>query len=131
MEQRVSFAELLRRHREAAGLSQEALAERAGLTAKAIGALERGERQYPYPQTPRLPADALELSDARRNDFIAAVPRRGRPAESRTPDAETQPLPPPAETPPPPPRLPGALTALIGRNEETGVGLRLLARPDV
>ena len=54
MEPRISFAELLRRHREAAGLSQEALAERAGLTAKAIGALERGERQYPYPQTLRM-----------------------------------------------------------------------------
>ncbi|MFN8514737.1 MAG: helix-turn-helix domain-containing protein [Thermomicrobiales bacterium] len=131
MEQRVSFAELLRRHREAAGLSQEALAERAGLTAKAIGALERGERQYPYPQTLRLLADALELNEARRADFIAAVPRRGRTAESRAPEAETPPPSPPTEAPPQPLRLPGALTALIGRNEETGVALRLLARPDV
>ena len=38
------FGGQLRRHREAAGLSQEELAERAALTAKAISALERGER---------------------------------------------------------------------------------------
>ena len=39
------FGRQLRRHREAAGLSQEELAERAALTAKAISARERGERQ--------------------------------------------------------------------------------------
>jgi len=43
-----SFGEQLRRHREAAGLTQEELAERASLTAKGISALERGERQRPY-----------------------------------------------------------------------------------
>ena len=36
------FGGQLRRHREAAGLSQEELAERAALTAKAISALETG-----------------------------------------------------------------------------------------
>ena len=46
MEQPKSFAELLRGYREAAGLSQEELAERAGLTAGAVGALERGRRWY-------------------------------------------------------------------------------------
>ena len=44
-----AFGARLRRLREAAGLTQEELAERAGLAAKAISALERGERQYPYP----------------------------------------------------------------------------------
>ena len=47
------FAERLRRHREAAALSQEELAAQSGLTAKAIGALERGERRRPYPHTVR------------------------------------------------------------------------------
>ena len=42
------FGERLRRLRVAAGLSQEALAERAGLSAQAIGALETGKRR-PYP----------------------------------------------------------------------------------
>jgi len=35
------FGELLRRYREAAGLTQEELAQAAGLTAKGVGALER------------------------------------------------------------------------------------------
>ena len=43
------FGGRLRRLREAAGLSQEELAARAGLTAKAISMLERGERKRPYP----------------------------------------------------------------------------------
>ena len=42
------FGGRLRRHREAAGLSQEE-AERAGLTGKAISALEGG-RQHRYPK---------------------------------------------------------------------------------
>ena len=72
------FGGQLRRYREAAGLSQEELAERAALTAKAISALETGERQHPYPQTVRALADALNLSDADRSALIAAVPTRAR-----------------------------------------------------
>ena len=41
-DQHRTFAALLRRHREAAGLTQEALAERAGLSTRAIAYLERG-----------------------------------------------------------------------------------------
>jgi len=40
-------AELLRRFRERAALTQEELADRSGVTAKAISALERGERRRP------------------------------------------------------------------------------------
>jgi transcriptional regulator with XRE-family HTH domain len=76
------FGGQLRRHREAAGLSQEELAERAALTAKAISALERGERQRPYPQTVRALADALNLSDPDRAALIASVPNRVRPPGS-------------------------------------------------
>jgi transcriptional regulator with XRE-family HTH domain len=67
------FGAQLRRHRESAGLSQEELAERAGLTAKAIGALERGERRRPYPHTIQLLADALELDEASRSGLIVAA----------------------------------------------------------
>src|SRR5512138_798758 len=70
-----SFGAQLRRYREAAGLSQEDLAERAGLAAKAIGALERGERRRPYPRTVQMLADALKLDDAQRRQLIASVPR--------------------------------------------------------
>jgi transcriptional regulator with XRE-family HTH domain len=57
-----SFGDLLRGLRRAASLSQEELAQRARLSVKAVGALERGERQRPYPNTVRALADALEVS---------------------------------------------------------------------
>ena len=53
------FGELVRRMRTAAALSQEALAERAGLSARAISDLERGVHQAPRLETVRMLADAL------------------------------------------------------------------------
>jgi DNA-binding XRE family transcriptional regulator len=61
-ERDASFGTLLKRLHEAAGLTQEELASRAGLTTKAIGALERGDGRRPYPHTVRSLADALGLS---------------------------------------------------------------------
>jgi transcriptional regulator with XRE-family HTH domain len=46
-----SFAVVLKRERLAAGLTQEALAERATLSARAISDLERGVKQTPHQQT--------------------------------------------------------------------------------
>jgi transcriptional regulator with XRE-family HTH domain len=88
-----AFGTQLRGYREAAGLSQEELAERARLTASAIGALERGERRRPYPHTVQVLATALDLDEARRAAFIAAVPRRGAGTgltRTRPPDPRTQ-----------------------------------------
>ena len=70
------FAVVLRRLRESRSLTQEELAERSGLTAKAIGALERGERRRPYPHTVRSLADGLALDDDERSALVAAVPSR-------------------------------------------------------
>src|SRR5215210_1702072 len=70
------FGERLRRLRETAGLTQEELASRAGLTAKAVSALERGERKRPYPHTVRSLAEALELSERERTLLTEAVPSR-------------------------------------------------------
>ena len=53
-------ATVLRRLRERRGLTQQELAERAGLTPHAVSALERGTRTRPYPHTVRSLADALE-----------------------------------------------------------------------
>lgn len=100
---RSSFGQRLRRLREAAGLTQEELAERAGLSAKAIGALERGRRQRPYPHTIRALADALGLSDAARAELAGTMPPRERSPEQ-----------PPANTP----ALPAPPTPLIGREQE-------------
>jgi transcriptional regulator with XRE-family HTH domain len=56
------FADRLRQYRVAAGFTQEELAERAGLSARAISDLERGVKQTPRRETLRLLVDALHLS---------------------------------------------------------------------
>ena len=77
MSQSVTFGAKLKRLRLAANLTQEELAERAGLTAKGIGALERGDRRRPYPHTVRALSDALGLSAEQAADLASTVPTRG------------------------------------------------------
>ncbi len=47
-----SFGARLRRLREAASLTQEELASRAGLSPNAVSALERGQRKHPHHSQP-------------------------------------------------------------------------------
>jgi predicted ATPase/transcriptional regulator with XRE-family HTH domain len=56
-----TFGGLLHRHRIAASLTQEALAERCGLSPAAIAALEQGRRRAPRLSTVRAIVDALAL----------------------------------------------------------------------
>jgi tetratricopeptide (TPR) repeat protein/transcriptional regulator with XRE-family HTH domain len=81
---RAAFGTLLRYFRVQADLSQEALAERARMSAESIGALERGARRSPYRETVRLLADALVLSadDRTRLETAAARPQRARARQS-------------------------------------------------
>ncbi|HET7094906.1 MAG TPA: helix-turn-helix domain-containing protein, partial [Thermomicrobiales bacterium] len=106
------FGMALRRAREAAGLSQEALAERAGLSARGISDLERGARRLPRLETARLLAEALPLTPEARRDLLAAA--RLLPRDSAAP-----------------PSLPVPLTPLIGRATEIVAIRALLARGDV
>src|SRR5215813_12870665 len=72
------FGALLRRYRIDAGLTQAALAERAGLSVRAVQHLEAGRGQ-PYQDTARRLADALPLDDTAREALLAAsepTPRR-------------------------------------------------------
>ncbi len=79
MASEVPFSELLRQHRRAAGYSQEDLAERAGLSAGAIGSLEQGLRRAPHRDTVRSLADALGVSESERRELEEAAARaRGR-----------------------------------------------------
>ena len=103
------FGEVLRRFRVAAGLSQEELAERAGLSAHGISDLERGARTRPYPATVQRLAQALGLSPDEAAHLKAAS-RLGRaPEPSRWAVA------------PPGRRLPEAPTSFIGRQRELAV----------
>ncbi len=69
----LTFADLLRYHRTAAGLTQEELAERAHLSVDAISTLERGTRRTPRKDTVALLADALRLASEDRAAFVAAA----------------------------------------------------------
>src|SRR5713226_9347429 len=68
----LTFGQLLRRYRTAAGVSQDELAEQAGLSAHGISDLERGARQTPYPDTVQRLADSLHLDAAQRAALLAA-----------------------------------------------------------
>jgi tetratricopeptide (TPR) repeat protein len=69
------FGALLRRYRIAAGLTQETLAVRAGLSPHGISDLERGARRTPRHETVRLLANALDLSREDRDHFEGAACR--------------------------------------------------------
>ena len=114
-----TFGEKLRELRRTASLSQEELAERAGLTAAAVGALERGERRHPYPHTVAALATALGLSDPDRRALAGLVPVRPR-AGAVSPDEGW-----PATAPPSP------MAPIVGRRRELDALRGLLSRPGV
>src|SRR5918911_3420318 len=116
-DQHRTFAALLRRHREAAGLTQEALAERAGLSTRAIAYLERGTHT-PYRDTVFRLADALALAPQDRATLEATI----RPGSVAAIGAS---LDRPRTT------LPAQLTPLIGREQEVAAVAAFLRRRDV
>src|SRR3954463_14922325 len=71
-----TFVALLRRYRAAAGLTQEELAARTGLTPQGISLLERGARQHPQAYTVHKLAEVLGLAEGDWARFAAAA--RGR-----------------------------------------------------
>jgi len=80
------FGKLLRSCRRAAGLTQEELAERSGLSVRAVSDMERGRTARPYPRSARMMVDALCLTGPAREEFLSAAdPADGffRPAEPR------------------------------------------------
>ncbi len=117
-EQDLSFATQLRRLRVAAGLTQEEVAHRAGLSSTAVSALERGERRRPYPHTVRSLADALALPAEDRAALLAAVPKRGRKSTEEAVNVLT-------------PLLPVPPTPLVGRERHLEEIKTLLGQPEV
>jgi len=109
------FGARLRRLREAAGLTQEELAMRSGLSVAAVSALERGLRRRPYPHTVRSLAGALGLAEAERAALLEAVPKRA---------ARSSPLSAVPSLPVPP-------TPLVGRERDAGEVVAVLLDPGV
>jgi transcriptional regulator with XRE-family HTH domain len=101
------FGDALRRHRGALGLTQEALAERTGLSQRAVSDLERGLKR-PRRATLRLLLRALALSP----EQAAAFEEAGR-GQPRCPAAAGH-------------NLPAPLTRFVGRAREAAEIRRLL-----
>jgi len=72
----VSFGGLLRQLRAEARMTQEELAEKAGLSPRSISDLERGISRTARKDTANLLADALSIGGSARTAFVAAA--RGR-----------------------------------------------------
>ncbi|WP_163509515.1 XRE family transcriptional regulator [Fodinicola acaciae] len=68
-----ALGELLRRLRLAAGMTQDELATKAGLSLRALGDIERGRTLVPYRQSMRALADALDLSRPRFTELMRAA----------------------------------------------------------
>jgi predicted ATPase/DNA-binding XRE family transcriptional regulator len=113
---RPRFGLLLKRHRLSAGLSQEALAERAGVSWRTISDLERGVKQGPRGSTLRLLADALALGTEERAALHA----------SAAPPHEVVAPPVVPSSAPVPTNLPLPLTSFVGRSAEMAAVRRLL-----
>jgi predicted ATPase len=98
----------------AAGLSQEALAERARMSVTGLGALERGIRRKPQRETLALLAAALALSSQQRRALEEAaarpaIPRSGRTSVTAGPWGDA-----------PSSNLPMSLNSFVGRETELG-----------
>src|SRR5579863_3922258 len=72
----LTFGGLLRHYRAAVHMSQQALADRAGISLQAVAALENGRRKVPYRDTLERLATALELSPSERSGFYRAAARK-------------------------------------------------------
>src|SRR5215213_10081961 len=119
MDNQQPFGLVLKRFRLAAGLTHEALAERASLGARTISDLERGVSRAPRADTLALLVEALGLSPPQRALLEAAARRY----PDVSPDA--------AMSTRGPSQLPSPLTSFVGREQETPAIHRLLRRDDI
>ncbi len=110
------FGALLRACRLAANLSQDELAERSGLTSHTISELERARTRSPHRDSVHRLADALDLRDAARAEFIASAGRRLAPASPGIPGQTGEDT--PAGGRVVPQQLPAATRHFTGRQRE-------------
>ena len=106
------LGEMLRRHRIAAGLTQEELAERASVSARALSDLERGLHRTAHHGTVQRLASALNLNAAELGEISSAA--RRPPLSSRTSSASR------------PGSIPLGLTTFVGRSREVAAVVQRL-----
>ncbi|MEV8375786.1 helix-turn-helix domain-containing protein [Kribbella sp. NPDC056861] len=108
-----TLAELLRKYRVEAGLTQAGLAEKSGLSEQAISLLERGTRRRPRAETIEALAGALELDGKAVGEFLLAAkaPRRPVAEPVAAPVEQARVL---------PRQLPPTLSDFTGRAAEVG-----------
>lgn len=109
------FGEFLRSRRQYADFTIERLAERSGVSARTISDIERGMSRGPQRRTVIALADALDLADRERADFLSAA-RPGRRAA--------------AIAPPPVSVRPFRLSDFIGRRAEMDALATVLSAQD-
>jgi predicted ATPase/DNA-binding XRE family transcriptional regulator len=113
-EVRDSLGPYLKQLRAAAGLTQEELAERSGISARTVSDVERGLRAAVYPDTARRLAAALGLQEEARHRFEAVA--RGRAITAPQSASDALPMPP---------------TPLVGRAHELEAVVAALKSPGV
>ncbi len=109
-----SFGEVLREYRRRARLTQEALAEQAGVSVRSIQELERGANK-PLRDTAQRLSSALELTEDDRARFVAAAAPAPRRRGSAPADPAVERARPSADGST---GLPRPLTPFVGREHE-------------
>jgi tetratricopeptide (TPR) repeat protein/DNA-binding XRE family transcriptional regulator len=124
-----SFGQMLLRYRRAFGLTQEELAERAGVSARTVSDLERGRATRPYRQTVGSLAASLGMQGPELDEFVrlsrqsARVSGEPRVAPTGIPGTAGR------ETTKVPRQLPAAVSHFAGRAVELEALTDMLGEP--
>lgn len=127
---RHSFGALLRSYRVAAGMTQEELAARAGVSSRSISGMESGVAHRPRKDTLRLLIAGLNLTTDEADALVVTAYgsnlSRERDKKSLGEDSSISTV-----RSPVPDSLPEPRTSLIGRDQEVSAAVNLLSRSDV
>lgn len=115
---------MLRQHRICAGLSQQELADRAGLSVRALSDMERGRTSRPYIRSVRLLCEALGLPETSRIELFNALPVNTLPTDEASIHASVS----TASATDAPRQLPAPISHFAGRAAELRTLAALLAQ---